>query len=786
MRLHSFQVPWPRRLALAVLLLAFALRVYRLGDQNIWWDEGYSVYVARHSLDTLTTLAAADTHPPLYYWLLHLWMGLGGQTEFALRFPSVVFGVLAVAGVCRLGRYLTRDQRPTTTELVAVLAALLLAINRFHVWWSQEIRMYGLATMWTTATLLLLVRCLSRMAGMASPPNKTSYRLLIIGDWLLYALAVTAGMYSLYLFIFVAGAEAVFILWMAWRQERRRVPLLIGWGSAMIATVLALLPWLLYMVPRLKSWSAASQFSPLTYLQVAWTALTLGLTEHVERYVLLNVVFAAILFAGALAAHVQRATFYLSTCVLLIPLGGVFILLTLPQGFFYRPPLEARYQLLAVPTVCLLLAASVGAMWRWRRWIGAVAAMTVVIPMVWVLPGYYQDRHLRDDLQTMTRAIEAYAEPGDALLLVSGDRFPLFNFRYDVLRARATLPAVTTFPVRRITPADVEQLLVPLAQAHRRVWLAEVEKNLQDPDGLLGAWLEQNRQLVWREEYGYNRLTLYSTDDEPPSITDCKGEHRLWAEVGDALFWGYDLPVHEVRPGDVARWVGYFKVGAPFTLTVSLNDARGRVLQTRDYWLEPQGPGDMTRVRFDVPVYSRTPPGDYHFALAPLHSQPVDMPLRIAGTPPLETLKSVPNPGDVRLGSFIHLIGYQAPTSIEPGDQMQVKLYWQTQDKIAEHYTVFVQLIGAEFNPRTNGPLWAGHDSQPLDGGYPTPQWFVNVPVADAHVLTVPPDIPAGDYELWVGMYTQPDVRRLPVYDSGGSLMGDHVLLGKVKVESGK
>ena len=73
MKSRSFSrwLPW---LPVIVLLLAFALRVYKLGDQNVWWDEGFSVWVARHDLGTLTTIAAGDTHPPLYYWLLHPWM----------------------------------------------------------------------------------------------------------------------------------------------------------------------------------------------------------------------------------------------------------------------------------------------------------------------------------------------------------------------------------------------------------------------------------------------------------------------------------------------------------------------------------------------------------------------------------------------------------------------------------------------------------------------------------------------------------------------------------------
>jgi uncharacterized membrane protein len=178
-----------------------------LGDQNVWWDEAFSVWVARHDLGTLTTLSAGDTHPPLYYWFLNPWMLATGPSEFAIRFPSLMFGVIAVALVYRLGRQLITNRMWSGQAAVWVgaLAALLLAISRFHVWWSQEIRMYGLATMWTVASSLALL--------MALRTRTTRW-------WVGFLLTTIAGMYSLYLFAFVVAAQNVFILWWWWRRWR--------------------------------------------------------------------------------------------------------------------------------------------------------------------------------------------------------------------------------------------------------------------------------------------------------------------------------------------------------------------------------------------------------------------------------------------------------------------------------------------------------------------------------------------------------------------------------------
>jgi len=783
MKSRSFNrwLPW---LPVIVLLLAFALRVYRLGDQNVWWDEGFSVWVARHDLGTLTTIAAGDTHPPLYYWLLHPWMLVTGPSEFAIRFPSLMFGVIAVALVYRLGRRLG-GRSPI---LVATLATLLLATSRFHIWWSQEIRMYSLAAMWAVASALALMDFGSRQLD---PPQSAIRNLK---SAIPYALTMAGGMYSLYLFAFVVAAEAMWVAWTAWiwRKTDHWKRLLIGWGGAMVAVALAMLPWLAYTLPRMKSWSAASQFSPLTYLQLYWTVLTLGITTFVERFWAANLLVLGVIVAGVVVRSKRQeargkkqespGVLPLASCILLVPALGIFILLSLPQGLFYRPPLEARYQLLSVPALALVLAVSITALWEWRKVAGAIAGVAILALTLWVLPGYYDGRHLRDDFQTMTRAIAAYAEPGDALLLVSGDRFPLFQFRYDVLPNRPQLPDVTTLSVVKVTPQDVERVLVPLAQNHKRVWLAEVEKNLQDPDSLLAGWLDKNRNAVWREGYGYNRLSLYSVENEPPVIGGRYGQYLVTGELDNAAVLRYDLPVQEVRPGDTARVVAYLKTDRPLTVTLSLADQAGRILELQTERIVPAHFGVM-RVRFEAPIYVRTPPGEYHFVLSARSSSlTLKMPLRVAGTPPLETVTSIPNPLDLRLGQSVRLVGFDASRPIKPGGPLRVKLYWQTPVKLKERYTVFVQLVGTQYNSKTNGPLWAGHDSEPLDGGYPTTQWFVDTTIADTHVLTIPPDAPPGDYELWAGMYTQPDIERLPVYDAQGNLVGDHVVLGKVKV----
>ena len=85
-----------RRIAI-LLPLAFGLRVHRIGEQRVWWDEGWSVWVARFSPLEILRQTGNDVHPPLYFELLHVWRALSGDSEAGLRLFSAFLGVLTIA-----------------------------------------------------------------------------------------------------------------------------------------------------------------------------------------------------------------------------------------------------------------------------------------------------------------------------------------------------------------------------------------------------------------------------------------------------------------------------------------------------------------------------------------------------------------------------------------------------------------------------------------------------------------------------------------------------------------
>lgn len=782
---------WP---VVATLLAAFTLRIVLLGNQNIWWDEGLAIWAVRQGLTRMTLWTASDVHPPIYFWLLQFFVRLGGESEFSARFVSLVCGVLTVALLYALGKALLGHR-------IAVLGTLLLAFARFHVWWSQEMRMYIVATLWGVLSVYALVRWFRAegwllCAPLAASPREQHPTREAWG----YVLATVAGLYTLYLFATVILIENVFFLvvWLVRGRGRRlrlsasdaQVRAFGRWVGAQLAVLTLFVPWLALALPRMHSWSVATDFDFAVFLRLYATLLTLGISTFIERYTWLVLPFA-VLVGGALLSiwrgrtwsktdteqHGSNRLTALLFCLFLIVPPGVVYLLTRPRSLFYTPKVEARYLVLFAPVFYLLLAWSLVGVYRRSRRTGIVVAIFIAGTFLWTLPGHYVGRYLRDEHQTMVRIIAAYAEPGDAVLLVSGSRYPIFDYYYGRLPSGSLHPPVYNLPQHapELTGDNVEAELAPLAVAHSRLWLAQVNAPMEDPQGIAAQWLDQHYAKIQSFGFAYNALTLYAPQDSVARVhlENLTPQHTLAQPLGPNMtLLGYDLPTDEFRPDDTIRLALYCAVQADTTLHLRLLDAQDRVLEQREINLSAKEP--VVRQQVDWQVYANTPSGLYHFdVICPVNEQEYTVSLgalRIASTlaRPVAGTPSVPMTATLEDG--IEFLGYtlrnsagQPVQSLRAGESVTVELYWRAQHKVSHNYTVFTHLVGQAYNPATAGPLWAGQDSQPLSGGYPTMQWFVGDKVVDRHVLQIDPNTPAGEYELEVGMYLWETMTRLSV-----------------------
>jgi 4-amino-4-deoxy-L-arabinose transferase-like glycosyltransferase len=118
---------------------------------------------------------------------------------------------------------------------------------------------------------------------------------------------------------------------------------------------------------------------------------------------------------------------------------------------------------------------------------------------------------------------------------------------------------------------------------------------------------------------------------------------------------------------------------------------------------------------------------------------------------------------DAALADGITLGGYDLnPQPAYPGEMLQVTLYWQATGRPSKGYTVFIHLLD------TGGNQVAVADGPPVNGDYPTYLWRAGEQIVDDHIMTLPADLPPGEYQMAVGLYDPATLNRVPLLNGQG------------------
>jgi len=781
-------------------LLAFALRLYRLGYQSIWYDEGVSIHLAQKSLMALTAHTAGDIHPPFYYYLLHFWIKAAGSSEFAIAFLSLAFGLLLIPLVYRLGRYLYNP-------LVGSLAALLVAASPYNLWYSQEIRMYTLGALLGVVSLYSLLRLLAGARGRVY--------------WLGYILGAALGLYTLYYFAFLLVFLNLLILgwWLWFRQQGVRASVFGNWVLAQLMVLLLYLPWLPIAWhqatdPPVPPWRT---FTPFWQVIVeSWSALALG--QSVEpRAVWPVLVTIAIIYGLGVIYSGRDCILHPAPCILLgytfVPVLGIYL------ASLWTPLFHVRYVFIYSPAFYILLAA--GLAWvkeRWRPGLGLGLSLIMVASTCSIYNFHFDPRYAADDHRAAVKYIAERWRPGDAILINAGYVYPTFLYYYrgpvlwrgrlinydgktegagpvvlqtGSLGGAASLgwgnPQSDFYPT---TEEETAQALERVFARHPRLWVFRVYDTVTDPNGFIRSWLDQHGlkfdELLVAGESGIRvqgYLTHRKPNYDPPSLA-----HPLNVSLGHQVtLLGYGEEPASVVAGEpfdlTVYWQPKGRLNGDYHLFYGLFDGQGRLWAQGDE--APIGPlyrpsrwvaGEVVRhpIRLLVPV--GTPPGEYTFQggmYDPRTGQwlEVEDPSRAVqgvrvGLGSVQVIRPSSWPElpamqhrmRVNFSNQVELLGYNLPVRrVVPGGAVPLDLFWRSRRDSLEDYIVFTELIDGE------GHILAAQESAPVDGRYPTTLWVKGEVVRDRRELVIAANAPGGEYRLVVGLYHAASGERLKV-----------------------
>jgi hypothetical protein len=110
----------------------------------------------------------------------------------------------------------------------------------------------------------------------------------------------------------------------------------------------------------------------------------------------------------------------------------------------------------------------------------------------------------------------------------------------------------------------------------------------------------------------------------------------------------------------------------------------------------------------------------------------------------------------ITLGKRIEFLGYDLDArDARPGGTLGLTLYWRALDEMETHFTVFTHLLGPE------GNVVAQQDNPPVNGTYATTLWLSGEVITDPYRISLPPDLPSGEYPIEVGFYVAETGLRL-------------------------
>ncbi|MCK6627109.1 MAG: glycosyltransferase family 39 protein [Anaerolineae bacterium] len=304
---------------LLICFIALALRLYNLTYHSLWFDEAISVHWARQSVPRILEVGLTleeDRLPPLYYLLLKGWTGLVGFSETGVRSLSVLQGTLLVAVIAAVAKTLFNRR-------VALLMALLVALNPFLIWYAQEARMYAQAALFSALTVWAFLQMASSQKSVVSnqkseitgqidtphAPRTTHHALRttlhasrLTHHASLFTLFALAGLYTHLYTGFILPALG---LWLLLSYPRR-------WRLWLVFALCGLVIALAFAPLALATWrfsGEAAPGDPLTGLpQRAWGLLQAFTLWKAPLPMWLQIIIPAAVSLFALTAYAPRTT----------------------------------------------------------------------------------------------------------------------------------------------------------------------------------------------------------------------------------------------------------------------------------------------------------------------------------------------------------------------------------------------------------------------------------------------------------------------------------------------
>ena len=457
-----------------ITLLALVFRLI-LANQSLWFDEGASWIISSLSPQVLLSASTGDFYPPLYYLLTHFWLPLANNREWLMRLPGILVGTATIPALyCLLTQLQIKKDKYKFT--LAHLAALLLAINPLHVYYSQELRMYAFSALISVLTWKFF------LSWVKKPQKKKAF---------FFILTTLLNLFTFYGTFFNLAAQWIYLLF----TQRKRIK---SFFLSNLFILLGFIPWLPtfwtqlqnggYIKDNLPGWASLSgDFSLKSFLLIP-TKFTLGRISLSPQSIYYAAIFLIVIYLGLLfflALKTKASRPFLYWLIVPLVLAAIFSLKTPMMGYW-------RYIFL-LPAFCTLIAFGLASLPSKARYLNIT--FVVAVFLLSNLYFWFQPTFHREDWRSAAEMIQQ----SDSLVILNfPDAFAPFKFY---------LPDQPYFSTQDTLGhlRNLDESLPVAIYNYDHIFVFDYLSDLTDPQRQTLLWLDQaGLKLV--DTHSFNQL----------------------------------------------------------------------------------------------------------------------------------------------------------------------------------------------------------------------------------------------------------------------------------------
>lgn len=411
-----------------ISIVGLLFRLWHLTSISLWHDEAFSALLIKYSWSEMMYRIGLDVHPPMYYIFLRIWHYAFGDSLFALRGMSVLFGIATIVITYYFVKYAFQNKR------AALIAAALIAVNPFQIQYVTEARMYTMGAFFAVAATFALTAALR---------NQTQYYLISTNEVLqkqlkkcflkyyaLFALMSAILIYTHYYLLFMVAALGMYALLYCAITFRLQLSKYVYVVLSGILIGLSFLPWLKiflfqykqvgagYWIPPMDRWSIPSTLYELLIRLPNPTHWMFALIALITIYVLIRTIIKQ-----------KETEKWLVLAGFLAPFGGaiLFAILAHLKGDSSSVYL-VRYFIFCSSFYLILIALWLSE-FKIKR-IGQLLIAILIIANVYSIWNYWNELQVqtKPGMAKAAAFLNVNVEPQHKIFV--GSSFEFFNYKY--------------------------------------------------------------------------------------------------------------------------------------------------------------------------------------------------------------------------------------------------------------------------------------------------------------------------------------------------------------------